>query len=150
MNRIITVCFISVLLFAFSACSLTKTPITADEFSSKVTSWGYTVHDATKQYEGQTLVTLVAIDSTQSYKIEFFEVSTQSQASGAFSQNKTTLDAIGSGTSSSASGKNWAAFSKTAGGSYGYVSYIGNTFIYLRVPEEYKQVVKDVVKDLKY
>jgi hypothetical protein len=138
------------LAFLFSACAFNKKPITTQEFTSKVTELGYTVHDVTEQMEGNTVASLVAIDKTESYKFEFHEVATKFQASNDFSQNKTTMDAIGGGSSASFDGNNWASFSKTTGGAYCYVTYIENTFIYARVPEEYKEAVKAVMKELGY
>jgi hypothetical protein len=100
--------------------------------------------------EGNSVASLVAIDNTESYQIEFHEVASKFQASNDFSQNKTTMDAIGGGSSVSLNGNNWASFSKTVGGAYCFVSYIENTFIYARVPEEYKEAVKSVMKELGY
>ena len=152
MKKIGPLCFLFVIVLVFSACALNKTPITAHEFSSKVNSLGFTVRDVTGQYEGQTVTSLVAIDSGENYQIEFHVVSTQAQANGAFNRIKNSLEGIGTGSgrslSRSFSGNNWASFSKTAGGTFGFVSYIGNTFIYAHVPEKYQKAVRDVIKEL--
>ena len=148
MKKMNVLCLVFILVSVLSACN--KTAITAEEFTSKATSLGFTVVDITEQYEGKTIAALIAIDSTKSYQIEFYEVANQSLASGMFSQNSEILNQIGSGTSTSASGSNWAFLSKTAGGAYGYASYINTTFVYAREPEEYKEAIKNVMKELGY
>jgi hypothetical protein len=150
MKKIRILCFVFALTLAFSACSFTKTAITTREFSSKAESLGFVVEDATDQMGGQTIASIVAIDSTASFQIEFHQVETRSQASGAFSENSSNFDRVASGTTVSANGANWASYAKTAGGTYYYVSYIDNTFVYVRTAEENKQAIKDFIKAIGY
>ena len=150
MKKIGVLHLVFVLAFIVSACSLNKAAITAQDFSTKATSLGFTVQDATDQMEGQTVISLIAIDSTESFQIEYHEVETQAQASSAFLQNQANLEGIHSGSTTSLSGVNWAKYTKTAGGAYGFVSYIDNTFVYVRAPKEYKQTIQDFIKELGY
>ena len=154
MNSIGIVAWLTIIIFTFTSLfpgfSLSKTALTAQEFSDKATSLGFTVVDVTEQSKGQTVASLLAVDSTKSYQIEFYEVETQAQASGAFSQTHTMLDAIGSGVTLSSSGINWAKYSNTAGGAYGFVSYIDNTFIYVRAPQEYKKAIQAFMEVMGY
>jgi hypothetical protein len=150
MKKIGILAFVLALVLVLPACSLTKTAITAEDFSVKATALGFTVQSATDQMDGQTVNSLLAIDSTRSFQVEFHEVSTQSQASGAFLQNRSTFEGIGSGTTSSSSGSNWARYTKTAGGAFHFVSYIDNTFVYVRAPQENRQAIQDFVKELGY
>ena len=150
MKKMGFLCLALVFMFAISACALNKTAITAEEFTTAATSSGFTVVDETDQYEGKTVISLLAADSTESFQVEFHEVETQAQASSAYLQNKSTLDGIDSGTTISSNGNNWAKFSKTAGGAYGVISYIDTTFIYVRAPQEHKQAIQDLLKELGY
>jgi len=150
LKKINIFCIALVIILTFSACSLKKSPITAQNFTNKAESLGYTINNVTSQYEGSTVNSLLAVEDDKNFQIEFHEVETQAQASGAFSENKKDFDETGSGMTTSSSGSNWARYSKTAGGIYGIVSYIDNTFIYARVPEEHKQAVIDFFKELGY
>ena len=146
----IILCAALILTLLFSACTMTKTPITTQEFTSKAKSLGFDVYDATEQMGGQTVASLVAISVAGNFQVEFHVLSDQAEASGAFSDNKINLDAIDSGSSVSASGNNWAYLGKTAGGAYYYISYIEDTFVYVRTAQENKQAVNNLMKKLGY
>ena len=144
------VTLILMILLLFPGLALYKTAITAREFSNKATSLEYTIIDATEQYDGLTAVSLAAIDGTESYIVVFHKVETIERAISAFAQNKTDLDAVGLGTALTLNGRNWGKFSKTTDEYYCYVSYIDNTFVYGRVPKEYKQATKNFIKEIGY
>ena len=132
---------------AFRGFTLNKTAITAEDFSAKATASGFSVVDVSEQYDGETVISLLAVDSTESFQIEYHLFENRFQASNAFYQNKATLNTNAAGSYSSFNGMNWASFYKTADGTYGFVSYIDKTLIYARVPQEHKQAVQDFLKD---
>ena len=150
MKKISVLCLLIVLILALPACALNKTAITAQDFSDHAESSGFIVEDVTEQMEGLTVVSLVAIDSTGSYQIEFHEMETQAQASGAFSNNSANFSQLGGGSYVSANGKNWASYAKTAGGSYSYVAYIETTLVYVQTTVDNKQSVIDFIKAMGY
>lgn len=47
-------------------------------------------------------------------------------------------------------GKNYSSYSITTGGKYKFVERVEKTVIYLNVDKEYKDDVKDLVKELGY
>jgi hypothetical protein len=141
---------LSILIFLVSSCSLNKTPITAQDFSSRLIEKEFKIVDINQQNEGRTINALVAFDPTEKYQFEFYEFETQAQANSVFTDNSANIDRIGSGSSSSASGLNWAFHGKSAGGTYAYISYIDTTLIYVRADMEYRQKIRDIIKDLKY
>ncbi|MCL2383057.1 MAG: hypothetical protein FWC79_02625 [Oscillospiraceae bacterium] len=143
-------CMSLALVFILSGCTLNKTAITSEDFSEEARAAGFSVHDVTHQMGGDTVTSLVAIDNARGFQIEFHVVPTQAQASAAFAENRTNLDNIGSGTTVSTNGNNWARFAITSGGAYGFVSYIDNTFIYVRAPQEHRAVIREFVESLGY
>jgi len=150
MKKTIIIGVTVLLALSLSACAFQKTAITAEDFTRIATSLGYSVDDATEQMEGNTETSLLAYDEAQDFQIEFHVVSTRSQASTAYSENKAKFDGIGAGSNLTMSGMNWASYAKTAGGKYSYVAYIETTMVYVSAPEEYKQDIKDFISELGY
>ena len=138
------------LVFVVTGCTLNREAITPQDFTAKAESLGFIVQDVTHQMGGQTVRSLIAIDVASIFQVEFHQVSTRVQASAAFIENQNNLTGIGTGTTSSRSGANWARFSTTSGGAYGFVSYIENTFVFARVPREHRDAVRKLVDLLGY
>jgi uncharacterized protein (TIGR02145 family) len=141
-------CFALIFAFLFSGCS--KTPVDPQDFSSVLTSLGFTVSDVTAATGGNTVLSLAAVKNTQDYRIDFHKFASRAQAEAAFNGNKERLEDMGSSTraTTSASISNWANFSITSGGVYGYISYIENSLIYVRAPDRYKNEIRDVINRL--
>lgn len=53
-------------------------------------------------------------------------------------------------TSSTASMKNYSTYSLTTNGKYKYLSRIDNTLIYIDASDDYKDAIKDIIKELGY
>jgi len=138
------------MVFVLTSCSLTKNPVKSQDFSSKLTNLGFTIIDVSEQYEGNITKSLIATDPTENYQIEFYEFTTHEITKGVFANNEDAFDHFGSGTSASASGVNWAYRAKSDGKSYGHISYIGTTFVWVIAPDEYRQPIRDAMKELGY
>jgi len=154
MNIIGIVAWISALIlmfsFLFHSFMLNKPAITSEDFSAKATSSGFTVVDVSEQHNGQTVISLLAVEGNESFQIEFYIFEENLQARNAFSQHKAKIDINPSGSYVSSNGNNWAKYAKTSGGTYSFVSYIDNTLVYARVPQEHKQATQDFIKELGY
>ena len=140
------------LILVLSACPLRKSPMSAGDFSSKLTELGFTVIDMEidEQYAARIIHTLLAIDPFEQYKIEFIEFYSQEDAKDVFSHNNTALDQIKSGKTTSLGSLNWKFRTKTYGGVYSHISYIGTTLVFVRAPVEYRQTIRETIKELGY
>ena len=139
-------------LAAAVGCAAKKVPVTAAEFSRRMEQEGYSILDATEQFEGQVVSATLAVEQSGAYQIEFFEVETEQQAKIAFEQNKVTFESERGPASSryENNGPNFSVYAQTSNGKYSYVCRVGQTFIYASVPEQNKEAVKSAIKSLGY
>lgn len=140
---------------ALTACggeSARKRAISGGEFESQMESAGFTVYNITDQYDYTEAVVEVLIAKAAAYQIEFYDMATADDAITAFDANKEDFKSASASKSSEAevSFGNGARYAVTASGMYMLVSRVGNTFLYLNVPEQYKNEVVGLVKDLGY
>ena len=139
-------------LAAAVGCAAKKEPVTAAEFYRRMEQEGYSILDATEQFEGQVVSATLAVEQSGAYQIEFFEVETEQQAKIAFEQNKVTFESERGPASSryENNGPNFSVYAQTSNGKYSYVCRVGQTFIYASVPEQNKEAVKSAIKSLGY
>ena len=86
------------------------------------------------------------------YQIEFYELSNEENAISMHNTNKTKFESQKSNASASATASmnNYSTYSLTTNGKYKYLSRINNTLVYVDVDENYKDIVKDIMKEIGY
>lgn len=130
-----------------------KTPILAEDFYSIMEKKGYTMTDATSQFDQYTnYIKKAYIAQNTDYQIEFYELSSEENAISMYNTNKSRFESQKSDSSSYAtvSMKNYSTYALTTNGKYKYISRIDNTMIYLDVDEEYKDTIKKLIKEIGY
>jgi hypothetical protein len=151
MRKLILAVTVIAVAVNIAACSFSKTPITADDFTNKLEALDYTIEDVTDQLDDEQFESiLIATDLSDSYQIEFYQFSSTTNARSLYLANQEKLDIGDSAITTNVSGTNFAQYSKTAGGTYSYLAYIDNTFICLNLDAEYKKEVQEVMKSLGY
>ena len=130
-----------------------KTAITADKFAEVMKSKGYEVIDTTSSFaEAGDYVKKSYLAKTSGYQIEFYELSTVSNAIESYNSNKTKFESQKGGNSSysTMSRNNYNTYALTTNGKYKYIARVDNTNLYMDVAEEYKDTVKSVIEELGY
>lgn len=130
-----------------------KTPISADTFNTIMESKGYVMTDTTIQFaQYGSLITKSYAAQKSGYQIEFYELSTDENAISMYNTNKTKFESqkTNASTSATASMNNYSTYSLTTNGKYKYLSRINNTLVYVDVDESYKDIVKDIMKEIGY
>ncbi len=140
-------------LVIFNVLNKEKTSISADNFSAIMESKGYVMTDTTSQfsqYENYMLKSYVAQKSD--YQIEFYELSTIENAISMYNTNKAKFESQKSSVSAGATSsmKNYSTYSLSTNGKYKYLARIDNTLVYVDVDENYKDIVKDIMKEIGY
>lgn len=134
--------------------SKSKTPISAIGFATTMSSKGYEIVDASKQFEQYEYVTnaYIARNNSSSYQIEFYELSDDTIAKNFFIQNKTNFEKQKENTlaETNVNGKNYSKYTLSTGNKYKVLSRIDNTVIYLDVDNSYKEEVKNILGELGY
>ena len=150
---IVAIIVVVVFLVAFNTLNKEKTSISANVFNSTMKEKGYVMTDTTNQFaQYGSYMTKSYIAQKIGYQIEFYELSSEENAIDMYDTNKSKFESqkSNSSISSTASMKNYSTFSMTTNGKYKYLSRINNTLVYVDIDENYKDTVKDIMKEIGY
>lgn len=131
-----------------------KESITANEFKDKMEDMNYIIVDAKNQFEEYDYIEKVylAVPEDYEYQIEFYEMDREEQAITFYNHNKDIFESYKSSISSETSvniGNN-AKYTLTTEDEYRLLSRIDNTVIYVHVDKEYKDKIKETLKEIGY
>ncbi len=131
-----------------------KASITASSFYTTMSQKGYSVQDSTSQYSEYDYVkqVYIAVSKDYSYQIEFYELLDDSYATSFYNNNKSIFESSkGNASAETSVGlKNYSKYTLSSNGQYMVVSKINNTVIYVKVDDDYKNTVKDILEELGY
>lgn len=150
---IIVVVLVGIGLITFNALNKEKTPISADTFNTTMESKGYVMTDTTSQFaQYPNYMAESYVAQKTGYQIEFYELTSEENAISMYNTNKTKFESQKTNTSASATASmnNYATYSLTTNVKYKYLSRINNTLVYIDVDESYKDIVKDIIKEIGY
>ena len=160
MKRILLIIMIIALFFtiggvaAYKILNKEKEAISAEEFKSVMENKGYTIVDVTSQYAqyGYIEKAYIAITNDRQYQVEFYTLTDDEKAVYFYNINKTIFENSKQGLTSETNAelKNYCKYTLNNNGKYNVISRINNTAIYLDVDEEYKDIIKDLLKEIGY
>jgi hypothetical protein len=134
-----------------TACG-SKTALTNEQFIEKMESAGYLIADATNQFAEGNVETVTLAMKDGVYQIEFYVLPSDDRAVAAFNASKNDFEQMkGSGSSTGEVNiGNHNYYGLSTGEGYYVVSRIDNTMIYINASAEYKDEIKDILKELGY
>lgn len=150
---IIVVVLVGLVSITFNVLNKEKTPISADTFNTIMEDKGYVMTNTTSQFaKYPNYISKSYLAQKNDYQIEFYELTNVENAISMYNTNKTKFESQKSNTSAfaTASMNNYSTYSLTTNGKYKYLSRIDNTLVYIDVDESYKDIVKDIMKDIDY
>lgn len=125
-----------------------KEALTAKEFISIMEEKDFLVGEVTDQFEDADIeVEEAYVAVGDDYQIEFYTFEDEENAEMFFKVNKAKFDEDSASSRVTLNGKNFTSFSITTDGEYRFVERVDETVIYLDVDEEYKDEVKELVKE---
>jgi len=150
-GKVFLAILLAIAVFALAGCG-SKTALTAEQFKSKMEAAGYEVQDATYQYEGLVDQCFIAVKGNFEYQIEFYVVATESQAVGAYNQNKEQFQSKKSNASAETTKEvsNYGKYTLNTGGNYSVISRVDNTFIYIDASNDYRDEINKTLDSLGY
>ena len=141
------------LVFSFGGCAK-KEAVTSQVFGDTMTQNGYTIIDIKEHYNDVEFITeaYLAVDETESYKIEFYVLSDNDSAANMFEGNKQDYEENRgpSYVGNSYDIGNHSKYTLTADGTYVLISRIDNTLIFIKTSADYKDAVNTAVDALGY
>ncbi len=140
-----------VIALFLTACG-SKTALTNNQFIEKMESAGYQTVDAANQFgEGEVEAVSLAIKEGK-YQIEFYVLPSNDQAVSAFNGNKSDFEQMkGNGASSGElSGSNYNYYGLSTDEGYYVVSRVDNTMIFINTSAQYKDEIKEILKEIGY
>lgn len=150
---IVVFILIGISIIAYNILNKEKTPISAESFNTIMGEKGYIMVDITNQYaEYGDYVLKGYLAQKSGYQIEFYELSSEENAIDAYNTNRSLFESQESNVSASytISMNNYGTYSLTTKEEYKYLSRIDNTLIYVNVDKDYKDTVKDILKEIGY
>lgn len=152
---IVAVIIAAIGVFAIIKIVGPKDPISAEEFKEKMEDKNFVITDANDQFIGQGDIfnqIYVAYTYDDDYQIEFYDFKNDENAEKFFNKNKSIFEAEKDSTiiETNTSGSNSAKYTLTCNGEFMVVSRIANTVIFLRVDDENKSEIQDILKELGY
>ena len=130
-----------------------KTPITAAEFNNIMENEGYVMTNTTSQFaQYPNYISESYVAQKSGYQIEFYELTSEENAISMYNTNEAKFESQKTNAAiyTTVSIKNYATYSLTTNGKYKYLSRIDNTLVYIDVDESYKDIVKDIMKEIGY
>ena len=149
-KKIIFFSLLLVSVFMITGCG-NKKAISTREFKNITEQDGLTTVDVKDQFSDESVVE-ATIAHNDDIKLEFYILNGEASAKSMFSYNRKIFEGRKSGASKFASTDigNSSTYMLQSGGYYMYLSRIDNTLLYVSVSEQYKDNVKEVIKDLGY
>lgn len=150
---IVVFVLVGIFIIVYNILNKEKTPISAERFNTIMEEKGYIMVDTTNQYAQYGNYILKSYLAQKSgYQIEFYELSSEENAIDMYNTNKSLFESQEPNVSASftISMKNYGTYSLTTNEEYKYLSRIDNTLIYVDVDKNYKDTVKNILKELGY
>ena len=128
-----------------------KSPVTIDDFKKTMEKSGYTIMDASGQFD-RSIAESVTVARKDGHQIEFFLLTSEENAITSFESNVDSLDKKqgNSRVTTSTSASNHGTHTLSVNNRFYKVSRIGRTMIYLNVPQEQKDAVSDILDSMGY
>lgn len=150
----VIILLVAILGMVFMNLSKEKTSISSLDFKNIMQEKGYTISDATGQFADFDYVqqVYVAQNINLNYQIEFYEFSDDAYAIEFYNNNREIFESSKSSASTETSSdlKNSSKYTLSSNGKYMVVSRINNTAIYVDVPDDNRDTVKKILKELGY
>ncbi len=131
-----------------------KEAIESVMFKTKMEEKGLTIMDASSQFLSVPEIGQVylALEKNNNYKIEFYEFSNVDYAISFYNTNKNTFELTKGNASAETSVdlNNYAKYTLSSNGKYMVVSRIEDTVIYSSVDDQYRDVIKEILKEIGY
>ena len=133
-----------------------KKPISVDDFESTAKEYGYILGKDEEFLKENPDVEdiLIALDKENEYQIEFIVLEDKDTAKETFAFNKENLKELASESSSnissSVNASKYSMYSVSTSDMYLYVARIDNTVVFATIDIEYKDKVKEFIKEIGY
>lgn len=145
--RVILLCICTLMV---AGCDKTKTAVRPEEFAKIIGEYKIEIQDQTSQVDYADTIYRLASDT---YDFIYIDGKKKYDIEGLFvDQCKNVIDEIGSSTYKQdiGSGSNWAKLEITTEDAYYYVSWIGDTYIYVKGRIADADVFRDIIGKLGY
>ncbi|NLN97469.1 MAG: hypothetical protein GX127_03610 [Eubacteriaceae bacterium] len=147
MKRILAILLaLSIILLA--GCGAKKSGMANDDFKAQMLEKGYEIVDATDKVNPNT-IGAVSIAIKDGYQIEYYVAHSVDKAQTVYDLNVSSFKEVDGEENNSQKG-NYSSYEKTSADTFYTISKVDNTFIYSVAPVEYKDEIKQVIKDLGY
>ena len=142
-----------VMIFIITGCKATKKPLNGEEFTQIAEKHELTVVDVKEQFsENPEIETALVAAKIDKWQIEHYQLATKDDAKKMFEKNKTTFEELSKDSKKETKIEigNYTKYTSETDDYFMLLSRVDNTFLYVRVPIEYKEDAIAIIKDLGY
>jgi hypothetical protein len=153
MKKIALSALVIMTLVLLTSCQLSRTAITADQFTALAEAAGYTVEDMSDQFDSETTENfLFAFKDGAEYQIEFSVMTTASETKIVYEAACNLFEGKKGNTSaySTVAIGNYAFYTLSTGGKYYVISRTDNTYIRVVADSKYKEEISAFLKSIGY
>lgn len=155
-SKKILLIFIALFTVFISGCSMTKAPLSAEDFKTKMENKNYTVGDATSQFVNYSYVknVYIAQSANQEFQIEFYFLENETNSENFYNNNKSIFEKDTMKSYSETTMLNYNKYTQSSTNDekkyYSVISTIDNTAVYARVESKYKDAVDEALEEIGY
>ena len=154
LKKIFVVFSLLLALFAVTGCSLfSKKAVTSSQFKTVAENNNLTIIDAKSQMsEYEFILEALIAKAADDWQIEFYVLSTNNEAKDMYDTNRKKFEDSKSGTVKEKfmTVREYSMYDLESGGYYMHLTKVDNTLLYVKVPSNYKENAKKIIKDLGY
>ena len=154
LKKIFVVFSLLLALFAVTGCSLfSKKAVTSSRFKTVAENNNLTIIDAKSQMsEYEFILEALIAKAADDWQIEFYVLSTNNEAKDMYDTNRKKFEDSKSGTVKEKfmTVREYSMYDLESGGYYMHLTKVDNTLLYVKVPSNYKENAKKIIKDLGY
>lgn len=152
---VIIVLVIIITLLAVFVFAKDKTPLTAEDFKTKMEEKGYAVTEETNQYvsyDENIKDVYIATSEEGTYEIEFYIINDVDYAKMFYNNNEEYFESTKGNTfsKSNMSLKNYSKYTLSTNAKYKVLSRVENTVIYINADDTYRDEIKSILKEIGY
>ena len=154
LKKILVVCSLFLALFVVTGCSIfSKKAVTSSQFKSVAEKNNLTIIDVKNQMnEYEFIQEALIAKAADGWKVEFYVLSTNSDAKEMYDTNRKLFEDSKSGTVNEKylTIKEYSMYDLESNGYYMHLSKVDNTLLYVKVDKKYEENAKKIIKDLGY
>ncbi len=144
---------LGIMLLLVTACSISKSEISKEEYIKKAEKNKLIVVDVLDQFAGnEEMESATVAASPENWQVEFYVLDSKEAAKKMYNKNKEEFEAISNvkKIETNMNGTNYEKYTQETEGLYMVLTRVDNTLLYVKAPDNAKEPINSFIKELGY